>query len=63
MSGIQRSIRSSRILGNIRPFAEADIPEMLNKIFSEFDKDGNHRFTKIEFPKVLKALINLIGGE
>jgi Ca2+-binding EF-hand superfamily protein len=32
-------------------------------LFDQFDKDKNHRFTKNEFPRVLKALINMVGGE
>ena len=46
-----------------RKFREEDIPQLLEKIFNEFDQDKNHRFTKGEFPKVVKMLINLVGGE
>jgi Ca2+-binding EF-hand superfamily protein len=46
-----------------RSFNEEDIPHLLEKIFNEFDHDKNHRFTKGEFPRVVKTLINLVGGE
>lgn len=46
-----------------RKFREEDIQQLLEKIFNEFDQDKNHRFTKNEFPKVVKTLINLVGGE
>jgi len=47
----------------MRRFRDEDIPPLLEKIFNEFDSDKNHRFTKAEFPRVVKTLINLIGGE
>lgn len=46
-----------------RRFRDEDFPPLLEKIFNEFDSDKNHRFTKGEFPRVVKTLINLIGGE
>lgn len=46
-----------------RKFTTEDIPILLDKLFNEFDADKNHRFNKVEFPKVIKSLINLIGGE
>ena len=36
---------------------------LLDKIFSEFDVDKNNRFTKAEFPKVVKTVISFVGGE
>lgn len=57
------SLRSSRILKKARHFTEEDIPSMLEKVFSEFDQDKNQRFTKMEFPKVVNSLINLVGGD
>lgn len=59
-------MRASRQLAKSiqkRKFTSADIPAMLDKIFNKFDSDKNHRFTKTEFPLVLKSLIDLIGGE
>lgn len=50
-------------LARKRTFTSNDIPTLLEKIFSEFDQDKNNRFTKTEFPKVVKTLINLVGGE
>ena len=47
----------------MRRFGDEDVPPLLEKIFNEFDSDENHRFTKGEFPQVVKTLINLIGGE
>lgn len=58
-----RSLQQSQVLPVGRKFQEEDIPALLEKIFNEFDSDKNHRFTKSEFPKVLKSLINLVGGE
>lgn len=36
---------------------------MLDKVFKEFDQDNNHRFTKMEFPKVVESIIDMVGGE
>lgn len=47
----------------MRNFRKEDIPALLEKIFSEFDRDKNHRFDKSEFPRVVKTVINLVGGE
>lgn len=57
------SVHSSQLRNKIRTFNEADIPNMLEKIFSEFDQDKNHRFTRSEFPKVVSSIINMVGGE
>lgn len=40
-------LRSSRFLKKLRPFSEEDISAMLKKLFSEFDQDKNHRFTRM----------------
>jgi len=52
----------SSYLGS-RKFTMSDIPSFTEKIFAEFDKDKNNRFTKDEFTTVIKALIDLVGGE
>lgn len=36
---------------------------LLEKIFSEFDTDKNERFSKAEFPRVIDALVQMVGGE
>lgn len=36
---------------------------MVDKIFSQFDKDKNNFFTRTEFPRVVRSIINLVGGE
>ena len=54
---------SSRLNNKSRSFSVEDIPNMLDKIFKEFDQDNNHRFTKLEFPKVVESIISLVGGE
>ena len=46
-----------------RSFRKEDIPVLLEKIFREFDQDKNHRFDKTEFPRVVKMVINLVGGD
>jgi Ca2+-binding EF-hand superfamily protein len=46
-----------------RHFTEKDISVLLDKIFSTFDVDKNNRFTKAEFPRVVKTVIDLVGGE
>lgn len=46
-----------------RKFTNEDIPVLLNKIFSEFDTDKNERFSKAEFPRVIDALVQMVGGE
>lgn len=39
------------------------IKAFLDKLFSEFDKDHNRRFSRSEFPKVIKILSQLIGAD
>jgi Ca2+-binding EF-hand superfamily protein len=46
-----------------RHFTEKDISVLLDKIFNTFDVDKNNRFTKAEFPRVVKTVIDLVGGE
>ena len=46
-----------------RNFREEDIPAITEKLFQTFDDDKNQRFTKSQFPKVMKSLTDLIGGE
>lgn len=57
------SSSSSIDSNSARTFHDRDIPKMLEKIFSEFDQDKNHRFTRSEFPKVVSSIINMVGGE
>ncbi len=40
-----------------------DIPHLLEKIFHKYDDDHNQRFTKSQFPIVVKSLIKLVGGQ
>lgn len=46
-----------------RKVTEKDSPMIIEKIFSVFDKDNNGRFTRREFPKVIKTLVDLFGGD
>lgn len=46
-----------------RPFRQDDIPILLEKIFKQFDTDKNQRFSKAEFPRAVKTVIDLVGGE
>ena len=36
---------------------------LLEKMFRELDVDNNQRFSKQEFPKVIRTLTGFIGGE
>ena len=46
-----------------RKFSLEDIPAVLDKIFSQYDTDGNKLFSIGEFTKVIKSIMNLLGGE
>ena len=46
-----------------RDFSEEDIPLLVEKIFSDFDTDKNNRFSKDEFGKVIRTLVELVKGE
>jgi len=46
-----------------RNFRSQDLAIMTAKIFSSFDKDHNGRFTRSEFPKVLRSLVEIVGGD
>ena len=41
---------------------EEGINNLLEKMFRELDTDGNQRFSKQEFPKVIHTLIGFTGG-
>ena len=45
-----------------RSFNEDDVPELIEKIFSKFDDDKNHHFSRMEFPKVVKVLVGMVGA-
>jgi len=46
-----------------RNFKREDLDVITEKIFSSFDKDRNGRFSRLEFPKVIRSLAEMIGGE
>jgi Ca2+-binding EF-hand superfamily protein len=42
-------------------FNEQRANKMIEKIFREFDDNSNGRFSRMEFPKVVKVITSLIG--
>ncbi len=46
-----------------RLLKDEDIPKLLEKLFDKFDYDNNQRFTKGEFPEVVKTLVKFVEGE
>ena len=44
-----------------RALREEDVPEFISQIFSKFDSDKNNHFTRLEFPKVIKVLTDMVG--
>jgi Ca2+-binding EF-hand superfamily protein len=41
--------------------AEENTSKIIEKVFREFDDNANGRFSRMEFPKVVKVITNLIG--
>lgn len=40
-----------------------DTQKLIEKIFREYDDNNNGRFSRTEFPKVIKLITDLIGAE
>lgn len=39
-----------------------DTQKLIEKIFREYDDNNNGRFSRTEFPKVIKVITDLIGA-
>lgn len=43
--------------------AEQNATKVMEKVFREFDDNSNGRFSRMEFPKVVKVITDLIGAD
>jgi len=46
-----------------RSLNSKDAEVIIDKVFSVFDKDNSGRFSRSEFPQVMKSIINMLGAE
>ena len=54
---------SSNSSHSSRKFTKKDIPAIIDKIFSQYDTDGDKMFSRGEFSKVIKSIMKLVQGD